>query len=66
MKESENDIFDDLEKRLKLRALLARKKAEEFAKFDPLIDKVDELTLEKIHERNKILEKLKQNPGLIL
>ena len=32
LKEQERDIFKDLETRLKLRALLARKKAEQFAK----------------------------------
>jgi DNA-directed RNA polymerase subunit beta len=57
----EKDIFQILELRLKLRALLARKKAEQFAKTNNVIDKNDILILEKLAEKNKILENLKKN-----
>nr|AIM52769.1 DNA-directed RNA polymerase subunit beta [Ochromonas sp. CCMP1393] len=59
--ESEKDIFKDLETRLKLRALLARKKAEQFAKSNNVIDQSDDSTLEKLKEKNKIREKLKES-----
>jgi DNA-directed RNA polymerase subunit beta len=59
IQEIEKDIFKDLETRLKLRALLARKKAEQFAKSNSLLDKIDNFTLEKNNEKRKILEKLK-------
>ena len=55
----EKDIFKDLEKRLKLRALLARKKAEQFAKSGNNSEKLDFLSLEKLQEKRSILEKLK-------
>jgi DNA-directed RNA polymerase subunit beta len=58
--EIEKDIFKDLETRLKLRALLARKKAEQFAKLNTVIDKTDPAIIEKIQEKNKIIEKLKE------
>ena len=61
MQEIEKDIFQELETRLKLRALLARKKAEQFAKANTGMDKNDLLILEKIAEKNKLLEKLKNN-----
>ena len=41
----------------KLRALLARKKAEEFAKSNTLIDKNDIFAIERLVEKNKVLEK---------
>jgi DNA-directed RNA polymerase subunit beta len=56
--EIEKDIFKDLESRLKLRALLARKKAEQFAKSTTVIDKMDTVGLEKSTEKRKIIEKL--------
>lgn len=59
--EVEKDIFHELETRLKLRALLARKKAEQFAKANNMIDKNDLLILEKLEEKNKLVEKLKKN-----
>jgi hypothetical protein len=46
---------------LKLRALLARKKAEQFAKSSNIPDKNDLILMEKIREKNKILERLKKN-----
>jgi len=58
IKEIEKDIFQELETRLKLRALLARKKAEQFAKSTNMLEKVDSFTLEKDLEKKKILEKL--------
>ena len=57
-KEVEKDIFKDLETRLKLRALLGRKKTEQLAKSINLNEKVDSLTIEKLLEKKKILEKL--------
>ena len=59
-KEIEKDLFKEIEMRLKLRALLARKKAEQFAKATNIMDKNDILILQKISEKNKILERLKQ------
>lgn len=60
LEEIEKDIFQDLETRLKLRALLARKKAEQFAKANNLLDKNDLLMFEKLQEKAKLLEKLKK------
>jgi hypothetical protein len=59
--EIEKDIFKELEIRLKLRALLVRKKAEQYAKSNEIIDKNDLLLLEKIKEKNKILQRLREN-----
>jgi len=61
MKQKERDLFKDLETRLKLRALLARKKAEYFAKSNEYVDKNEFLLLEKLKEKNKILEKFQDN-----
>ena len=61
IKETEKDIFQDLEERLKLRALLARKKTEQFSKSSGYNDKNEKLVREKFQEKNKILERLKQN-----
>eukprot|EP01039_Chlorochromonas_danica_P011676 gene11676-13095_t len=58
IKEIEKDIFKDLEIRLKLRALLARRKAEQYAKSSHVNEKLDNLTIEKVLEKKKILEKL--------
>ena len=59
--EIEKDIFKELEIRLKLRALLVRKKAEQYAKSNEVMDKNDLVLLEKIKEKNKILQRLRQN-----
>ena len=59
MRESEKDIFKEIELRLKLRALLARKKAEQFAKVNTFVSEDGDNSLEKISEKNKILERLK-------
>jgi DNA-directed RNA polymerase subunit beta len=56
MHESEKKIFEDLETRLKLRTLLSRKKAEQFAKMGNS-GKNEILTQEKIKEKKNILEK---------
>jgi DNA-directed RNA polymerase subunit beta len=61
MQETEKDMFKDLETRLKLRALLVRKKAEQFAKPINVPEKDDRLALEKMKEKNRILDRLKQN-----
>jgi hypothetical protein len=45
--------------RLKLRTLLARKKAEQFAKSNNFVDKNDLVILEKLKEKNKLIERLK-------
>jgi DNA-directed RNA polymerase subunit beta len=58
IEEVEKDIFQELEIRLKLRALLARKKAEQFAKSTNMLEKVDNFILEKDLEKKKIIEKL--------
>ena len=55
----EIDLFKELESRLKLRALLSRKKAENFGKSSILIDKEELSHQIKMKEKNKILEKLK-------
>ena len=55
----EIDIFKELETRLKLRALLSRKKAENFGKSSVLVDKEELSNQIKIKEKNKILDKLK-------
>ena len=61
IKEVEKDIFQEMEIRLKLRALLIRKKAEQFAKANNYLDRNNAIVLEKLKEKNKILERLKQN-----
>jgi DNA-directed RNA polymerase subunit beta len=67
MKENEKDLFQELETRLKLRAILARKKAEEFAGKSTQLSQIKEqlredfLNLEKVEEKKKVLQKLKQN-----
>jgi len=60
LQDIEQDIFKDLEIRLKLRALLARKKAEYFGKFLDFPDREEILNQKKLKEKNKILEKLKK------
>jgi DNA-directed RNA polymerase subunit beta len=59
LEDTEIDLFKELEIRLKLRALLSRKKAENFGKSSVLIDKEELSNQIKIKEKNKILEKLK-------
>ena len=61
IQDTEKDMFKDLEERLQLRALLARKKTEQFSKFAGYNDKNEKLVHEKFQEKNKILEQLKQN-----
>ena len=65
MQKVERNIFDELETRLKLRALLVRKKAEQFAKSTNLVEKNEALVLEKMKEKIRILERLKQNEKII-
>lgn len=57
--EIEKNIFEELEVRLKLRALLDRKKAEQFAKVNEIIDKNDFFIGEKLDEKNRLIQKLK-------
>jgi len=61
LKEDERDIFKDLETRLKLRALLARKKAEQYAKTTQSIDKNEIVLLQKLKEKNEILQKFHES-----
>ena len=61
IQDTEKDMFKDLEERLQLRALLSRKKTEQFSKFAGYNDKNEKLVHEKFQEKNKILEQLKQN-----
>jgi DNA-directed RNA polymerase subunit beta len=61
IKEVEKDIFQELEIRLKLRALLVRKKAEQFAKSNTSLNKNDPVSLKKLKEKNKVISQLKQN-----
>ena len=65
MHKVERNIFDELETRLKLRALLVRKKAEQFAKSTNFVEKNEALVLEKMKEKTRILERLKQNEKII-
>ena len=58
MKDNEKDLFKALESRLKLRALLARKKAEQFAKSNNFVDKNDNFVLNKLKQKNEMLERL--------
>ena len=61
LKDIEKDLFKDLETRLKLRALLSRKKAEQFGRSTNLLmDREEIINKEKIKEKNKILENLKR------
>jgi len=59
--EQEKKIFTDLESRLKLRALLSRKKAEEFAKFH---EKNENFSVERRNEKKQIIENYKQGINL--
>lgn len=65
VKKTEKDIFHELETRLKLRALLARKKAEQFAKTTTSIEQLDPVYSRKIVEKTKILEKIKQMKAIL-
>jgi DNA-directed RNA polymerase subunit beta len=57
-KEIEKDLFTDLESRLKLRALLARKKAEQFAKSINFNDKDENFLSNKLKYKNDVIERL--------
>ena len=48
MHDKERDIFIELENRLMLRALLSRKKTEQFAKYTSGMTKLNCLKLEKL------------------
>jgi DNA-directed RNA polymerase subunit beta len=52
------EIFHQLETRLKLRALISRKKVEQFGKYNYFLDEEDSIVEEKNKERKKILENL--------
>jgi DNA-directed RNA polymerase subunit beta len=57
--EVELDIFEAMEKRLEIRALLARKKAEEFTKF--FEDLTDPHVQEKADEKQRLLRKIEKH-----
>ncbi len=57
-KEIEKDLFTDLESRLKLRALLARKKAEQFAKSINFNDKDENFLSNKLKYKNDVIQRL--------
>lgn len=59
IKDTEIDLFKDLEDRLKLRALLARKRAEQYAKSYENKEFLNALLLEKQLEKQVLIEKLK-------
>ena len=61
MYDSERDIFIELENRLMLRALLSRKKTEQFAKYTSGIDENNLLESTKFNEQKKLLEKLEDS-----
>jgi len=56
---TEKDIFKDIENRLKLRALLARYKAEYFSKPEFFKEKGEKAFFNKVEEKKKVLEKFK-------
>jgi DNA-directed RNA polymerase subunit beta len=60
-KKTEKDIFKDIEAKLKLRALLARYKAEYFSKPEFFKDKLEQNLLNKIAQKKKVLDKFKKN-----
>jgi DNA-directed RNA polymerase subunit beta len=57
VQEVEKEIFQELETRLKLRALLARKKAEQFAKSNSLNEKQDLINLDRVKQKKEFLDK---------
>jgi hypothetical protein len=59
MDDLDRDIFKDLEIRLKLRALLARKKSEQFAKTNSNEIELDTLEKEKENEKRKLIERFR-------
>ncbi len=61
MYDSERDLFIELENRLMLRALLSRKKTEQFAKYTSGNDENSLLEHTKFNEQKKLLEKLENS-----
>ena len=58
IQDTERDIFIELENRLMLRALLSRKKTEQFAKYTSITENDESFKLTKINEEQKLLKKL--------
>ena len=54
----ERDIFIELENRLMLRALLSRKKTEQFAKYSSTSESSESVEITKVNEQEKLLKKL--------
>jgi hypothetical protein len=60
MKEVEKDLFKEIENRLMLRALLERRKAEDFANSNSLSNTNDKFAMERLVEKAKLLEKFQE------
>jgi DNA-directed RNA polymerase subunit beta len=60
MQKTEKDIFQELETRLKLRALLVRKKAEQFANATNFLEEDDLSASERLKEKTKVIDRLKR------
>jgi DNA-directed RNA polymerase subunit beta len=52
----EKDIFHDIENRLKLRALLSRKKSEQFSKIVAINEREDKIIQHKLNEKKRVLD----------
>jgi DNA-directed RNA polymerase subunit beta len=60
MKEVEKDLFKEIENRLMLRALLERRKAEDFLNSNSLTTINDKFAMERLVEKAKLLEKFQE------
>ena len=60
MKEVEKDLFKEIENRLMLRALLERRKAEDFSNSNSLTTINDKFAMERLVEKAKLLEKFQE------
>ena len=61
VKDKSRDIFNELEDRLMLRALLSRKKTEQFAKLTISNEDNTLLALRKHRQKRRIIEKIQKN-----
>jgi DNA-directed RNA polymerase subunit beta len=52
----EKDIFHDIENRLKLRALLSRKKSEQFSKIVAINEREEKIIQHKLNEKKRVLD----------
>jgi DNA-directed RNA polymerase subunit beta len=60
MHQTKRDVFEELETRLKLRALLVRKKAEEFANTQNFLDKNKLLAIERFKQEREVINLFKR------